>query len=102
MNARAYLIWGVLLIAQNFAHTISQRAKNQDRLWYTGIAGVFSNGIWILSNFFMVDEILRVTKSGDAAQGAPVVIFYVACTTVGTVASQYCAVRWIEKWRISK
>lgn len=99
MSTKAYVVWGLLLIAQNFAHTISQRAKNQDRLVYTAVAGVFANGIWILSNFFMVEEIARVIGTGNVVQGVPAVVFYTVCTTIGTVASQYCAMRWIETWR---
>lgn len=92
------LIWGLLLVAQNFAHTVSQRAKNQNNLWYTGTAGVFANGIWIMSNFMMVDEIVKVLKTGRVLEGLPLVAYYTACTTFGTVFSQYCAMRWIEAW----
>lgn len=94
-----YVIWGLLLIAQNFAHTISQRAKNQNNLWYTGVSGVFANGIWIGSNFFIVDEVVSVLRGSNVGFDAmKVITFYIICTTFGTVFSQYCAMRWIEKW----
>lgn len=93
-----WVVWAVLLILQNMAHTVTQRAKNQDKLVYTTVASVFSNGIWILSNVMMVGQIVDFTGSSNWKKGMFVVGFYVLFTTIGTVVGQIAAMCWFEKW----
>lgn len=85
-----WLIWGVLLILQNAAHTATSRARNSKGargLWYNGIASLFSNGIWFASQFFIVNMLINVKDK--PAQFAATCLFYVMLTMFGSVASQW-------------
>lgn len=86
-----WLIWGVLLFLQNAAHTATSRSRNSKSLWYTAIASVFSNGIWLASQFYIVNQLIRV--KGDPQRFALVLVFYVALTATGSVASQHFLMR---------
>lgn len=87
-----WLIWGVLLVLQNAAHTATSRSRNSKSLRYSAIASIFSNGIWFLSQFFIVNQLI-------AAKGHPlrltlVAFFYVTLTATGTVWSHWYLMRF--------
>lgn len=84
-----WLIWGSLLVLQNATHTVSSRAKNSSSLWYSAWAGVFSNGTWFLSQFFIVGHLVRAQD--DPKRLAMVAIYYITLTVAGTVgAHAFC------------
>ena len=84
-----WIIWGVLLVLQNASHTVSSRAKNSTNLWYSAGAGVFSNGIWFASQFFIVGHIIEA--HGNPARIALVAFYYISLTVAGTVgAHAFC------------
>jgi hypothetical protein len=90
-----WLVWGVLLIAQNAAHTATSRARNSKGskgLWYNGIASVFSNGVWFASQFFIVNMLVNV-KDKPAAF-ATTLMFYIVLTVLGSVGAQWLAQRF--------
>jgi hypothetical protein len=86
----SWVIWALVLVLQNAAHTVTSRARNSDNLRYSSIASVASNGIWIISNLFMVGNIV-------AAQTVPekvaLVIFYVICTVAGATGAHWYAIK---------
>lgn len=55
MSWLTWLTWGAALIAQNAAFTWVSRARNSGSLGYHAFAACFSNGIWIVSMFFIAD-----------------------------------------------
>ncbi len=95
-----WLIWGVLLFLQNAAHTATSRSRNTKSLWYTGIASIFSNGIWFASQFYIVN--MLITVKDRPAAFATTLVFYILLTATGSVVShcylmKYEARRHIEK-----
>lgn len=82
-----WLIWGVLLILQQFSQTLSSRAKNSNNLWYGALAGVFSHGVWFISLYYIVQH---------QQHGSRVIacVFYVTMCVLGTVSAQRLAIRW--------
>jgi hypothetical protein len=80
-----WMIWGVLLFLQNAAHTATSRSRNTKSLWYTGIASIFSNGIWFASQFFIVNMLIAVKDKPQAF--ATTLVFYILLTVAGAVAS---------------
>lgn len=91
-----WAIWGVLLILQNAAHTATSRARNSKGirgLWYNGIASIFSNGVWIVSQAFILNMLLTATKAWQEhrewGQFTVVVAFYITLTAFGSVAAQW-------------
>jgi hypothetical protein len=95
-----WLIWGVLLFLQNAAHTATSRSRNSKSLWYTGIASVFSNGIWLASQFYIVNMLIQVKD--DPAAFTRVLIFYIVLTVAGSTASHWYLMRWENRRGIEK
>jgi hypothetical protein len=87
-----WLIWGVLLFLQNAAHTATSRSRNSQSLAYTAIASVFSNGIWLASQFYIVNQLIQA--KGDPLRFTLVLVFYVILTAAGSVASQWYLMRF--------
>lgn len=90
-----WLIWGVLLILQNAAHTATSRARNSKGvagLWYNGIASIFSNGVWFASQFFIVNMLIAVKDKPH--QFALVLAFYIVLTAFGSVFMHWFMMRW--------
>jgi len=87
-----WLIWGALLILQNAAHTATSRSRNSKSLRYSAIASIFSNGIWFLSQFFIVNQL--IAAKSDPWRLAMVALFYVTLTATGTVWSHWYLMRF--------
>lgn len=92
-----WLLWGVLLILQNASFTLVSRARNSNSLWYHAWAGVGSNGIWFLSQLILVDNFLRLLKTGSVTDGLLVAGFYTGCTLAGSLGMHWLALHKIEK-----
>lgn len=95
-----WIVWGLLLILQNASHTASSRAKNSRSLWYSAGTGVFSNGVWFASQFFIVN--MLVGAKDDPLQLVAVSVYYVAMTVAGTVASHWYLMRLEQKRGIQR
>lgn len=95
-----WLIWGVLLFLQNAAHTATSRSRNTKSLWYSAVASLFSNGIWFASQFYIVNHLLAVKDK--PAQFAITLGFYIALTAAGSVASQFCLMKFEASSGIEK
>ena len=87
----SWVIWGILLLAQNAAFVANSRARNSDNLWYHAITVWFSNGVFIISQFFTVDKITDVLRSDtvDYARATIVVVFYCVLTAIGGLTTHY-------------
>lgn len=95
-----WLIWALLLVLQQASHTASSRAKNSNVLWYTAIVGVFSNGVWFGSQFFIVNSMLAV--KGDPLMLAATLVFYIFFCVTGTVGAQWWLIRFEKKRGIDR
>jgi hypothetical protein len=92
-----WFIWGVLLIIQNASFTMVSRARNSGSLLYHGIASIFSNGIWFLSQFILVDKFMTILKGNDWKLAAITGLFYTACTIAGSLSMHYISMHYLEK-----
>lgn len=90
-----YLLWGAILFAQNASFTLVSRARNSGSIGYHAIASVASNGVWILSMYFVVD-MLHAAK-GDPKKMLQVGLFYTACTVAGATFMHWFSMRHLEK-----
>lgn len=93
-----WIFWGILLIAQNAAHTATSRARNTKGakgLWYNGVASIFSNGVWFASQFFIVNMLINV-KDKPAAF-ATTLAFYITLTALGSVGAHWLAMKFEAK-----
>lgn len=89
-----YVYWLFLLILQNAAFTWVSRARNSGSLGYHATAAVFSNGIWFVSNIFLIS---MVAKPGmDAYVLFQLGVIYITGTVTGSVLMHYVSITWLE------
>jgi hypothetical protein len=86
--------WFLLLMVQNAAFTWVSRARNSGSVGYHAIAAVFSNGIWFVSQFFLISI---VAKPGmPVAEIVQLGVIYVAGTVLGSVLMHEISMRFFE------
>lgn len=89
-----WLVWAVLLLAQNGSATWVSRARNSRSLKYHAVASIASNGVWILSLSIAVDK-LRAAHGFSAM--AFTAAFYVIFTVSGSVAMHHFLMTRVER-----
>lgn len=92
-----WLIWAILLLAQNAAFTANSRARNSGSILYSGVASIFSNGIWMLNQVVVVDLLVKALASRDWSLIAGTALFYTAFTTIGTIGMHWLLMKKIER-----
>jgi hypothetical protein len=91
-----WIVWAAMLVAQNAAFTWVSRARNSGSIGYHATASVFSNGVYIVSMFFVVDKLHSAGTAGPA-QIAGVAVFYTVFTVTGSVLMHWVSMRFLEK-----
>ncbi len=92
MQVTDWLLWGALLIAQNFAFTFVSRARNSGSLRRHLVASMMSNGIWFCSQTILLTQISDLLRSGLRAQ-IEFGLFYSVCTIAGAMSAHWWALR---------
>ena len=92
-----WLWWSLLLLVQAASFTWTSRARNSGSLVYSGVASVFSNGIWFFGQMFIVDQFMRARTTGDMKSIVFAAMFYTFWMVIGTVAAQHFLRTYIEK-----
>lgn len=87
-------LWFFILILQNAAFTWVSRARNSGSLPYHAIAAVFSNGVWFISNIFLISMVTSPDMGIVRLVGMGII--YVAGTVMGSVLMHYVSMRWLE------
>jgi hypothetical protein len=90
----SWVIWAVLLLAQNFAFTFVSRARSSGSLLRHLKAAIMSNGIWIVSQVILLGPMFdKLTgKQGRPLQVLTEVVYTVA-TVTGSLVAHYWALR---------
>lgn len=91
------MLWSAVLIAQNASFTIVSRARNSGSDWYHGIAAIFSNGIWFLSQTFIILSVTEVVRHLDWRGWIGLLVIYVVSTVTGSVLAGKVARGYLEK-----
>jgi hypothetical protein len=87
--------WFLLLVVQNASFTWVSRARNSGSIAYHGVASVFSNGVWFVSQLFLIG---MVVKPGMAWQDLMTLgTVYVAGTVTGAMLMHWASMRFLEK-----
>lgn len=89
-----WIVWAVLLVAQNVSFTLVSRARNSGSVGRHMAAALISNGIWFLSQVFAIGTItaILIGKLGTvAAVGAGT--FYTAFTLLGSLVGHKISLR---------
>ena len=94
MSIYSWLLWGFILILQNFAFTAVSRARNSGSLARHAIAGIFSNGVWFVSQIFIFNQMFSMMTG---KYGLKMAIFtgfyYTALTLSGSILAHYYALK---------
>lgn len=92
-----WVIWAVILLAQNASFTLVSRARNSGSISFHAVASIGSNGIWFMSQIIVIDKISRALRSHDWELMAFTLVFYTLFTVIGSISMHYISMRWIEK-----
>ena len=85
----SWLVWGILILVQNAAFVANSRARNSASLSYHAVTNLCSNGIWILSQFFLIDKVGRALNSGDLSMGLGITGMYIILNLIGGLVSHH-------------
>lgn len=85
-----WMLWALILFAQQFSFLFSSRAKNSGSMFYSALAGLGSHGTWFIAQMIFVVSILQF-REASLSMKVQGLFFYIACCTSGTVAAQYIA-----------
>lgn len=92
-----WILWAALLLLQNASFTWVSRARNSSSLGYHAIASVFSNGVFIVNQFVIINKFVEVKKSGDMVAFSAVVVFYIVFTTTASVGMHHLLMKYFER-----
>lgn len=91
-----WILWGALRLIQNASFTLVSRARNSGSYAYHAIAAVGSNGVWFVSQFILIDAMVKIIRTGSWSEAVVVGLFYTLCTVVGSVSMHWVSVHYIE------
>lgn len=94
MSAFTWVVWAVVLVAQNFAFTFVSRARNSGSLSRHLVAGIASNGIWFIGQLMVVGTFMAILSGHFgllAAVGAG--LFYTTFTVIGSLLAHHYALK---------
>lgn len=87
--------WFLLLVFQNAAFTWVSRARNSGSLSYHAVASIFSNGIFFVSQFFMISMVADHSMPLDRKVMLGVV--YITATVLGSVLMHWFTMKYLEQ-----
>lgn len=91
-----WFFWACLLIIQNASFTLVSRARNSGSYLFHALAAIGSNGIWLASQFILVNQMILTMKDQDWTQAVIMGAFYTTFTVIGSVGMHYISVHYIE------
>jgi len=91
-----WIVWGLLLAATNGASTLTSRARNTPSYGYHGIASLINHGIWFVTNVMFVGVAIDIGKSASWGTSAAVWLFYVTCSTAGSIGIHWISINYLE------
>jgi hypothetical protein len=91
-----WAIWALVLIAQAGSSTWASRARNTGSVAYHGVAAIFSHGVWFVSNFFLVDNVIKVAREGTPADALFLGAFYTTFCVIGSMSAHAITARYFE------
>jgi hypothetical protein len=94
-----YLIWAAILLSQSASYTWVSRARNSGSLGYHAIAAFFSHTTWFIGQWLLLDELLRILKTGDWSQVIPLGVFYTTFMMLGSVWMHWLSLKYLEVGR---
>jgi len=97
MTIGGYILWAIVLLAQNFSFVMVSRARNSANIWYHAACSLASNGVWFAQNLILVGNIFAIIKTGSWSQAIGIGAFYTFFTMTGAILAHIFAMRVVEK-----
>lgn len=97
MSISGYLVWAIILLAQNFSFVLVSRARNSPNIWYHAVCSLLSNGVWFVQNLILMGNIFEVFKTGNWLQAVGIGLFYTTFTMTGAISAHFFALQYVEK-----
>jgi len=95
MTLLELLGWFCVLVIQNAAFTWVSRARNSGSYGYHAIAAVASNGVWFVSNVFLIAMVAKPDM--PIGKLVELGLIYIAGTTTGSVLMHWISIKYLEK-----
>lgn len=94
MTFQMWALWAVVLILQNFAFTFVSRARNSGSLGRHMVAGLFSNGIWFVSQIIIFTQMFKM-MTGQYGTAAAILtgFYYTVFTLTGSILAHYYSLK---------
>ena len=87
------MVWGTLILLQNAAFVANSRARNSASLSYHAVTNLCSNGVWILSQFYLIDKVGEALESGDWQMGVGIVTMYIILNLIGGLTAHHYLIK---------
>jgi hypothetical protein len=91
-----WMLWAILLIAQNASFTWVSRARNSGSLGYHAMASVASNGVWIIGQFMIFDMFVQARQAENLFLLTAVCLYYTLFTVLGSVGMHHVLMKYVE------
>lgn len=93
-----WIIWALVLMAQNASTTWASRARNSGSVRYHSLASVFSNGVWFVSFTLLTDSVMKAAASAAGpATWLGLLLFYTTFTVTGASLMHWISIKYLEK-----
>lgn len=92
-----WVLWFLMLIAQNGAFTLVSRARNSDNIAYHAWASLLSNGVWYLNQFILFASMAQILAERDWLMGFVTFLVYTGGTMTGSLGMHWLALNKIER-----
>lgn len=89
-----WLLWALMLMAQNACGTWTSRARNSSSIKYHAIASFFNNGVYFAN---LAVGVNKLTADGSFWNVAGILAFYATFTMIGSITSHWLLMHHVEK-----
>jgi hypothetical protein len=96
MTVGTWALWALFIFAQNASFTWVSRARNSASIRYHALASIFSNGIWFIQMFFVIDVFRVFRETGNLWTVALACLFYTVITVTGSITMHHVLMRYVE------
>lgn len=91
-----WILWGCMLALTNGFSTWVSRARNTPSYGYHGSVAALNHATWFITNVIFVGVAVGIQDFHDWRTAALAWIFYVICSTCGSVSMHYISINYFE------
>lgn len=92
-----WILWALALMVQQASATWVSRARNSGSVRYHAIASIGSNGIWFLSQVFLLNNLLAGLRDQAWVRIAGIGLFYTVFCVIGSITAHTLLLKYVER-----